>query len=218
MTTTFQSPEEPWVKNWTPKYMLPSLQPKEPMRTTIPGVKIELDPPGGPDQRVLLEQERGGSTESVMLHPSHVRLIAERLGMLPLSDPQAQRTIECLSRRLHTLCGRIDRLHGLLRVVSNLGHEDLDYELSYSAASVDIAKEFIADLPWVRDPVAPQQVVAIASPGQQLTLEDVSAEAAVPGVVASGPVSNTVSTIGARADNYAAATQGSAQTNQSIHQ
>ncbi len=188
------------------------------MKTAIPNLSLELQHDGS----IVLEQERNGARHFVSLHPSHVRLMAERQGMLPLSDPQAQRTIECLSRRLHTLCGRMDRLHGLLRIVSNLGNEDLDYELSYSAASVDVAKEFIADLPWVRDPATQQQVGAIASSGQQLPLEEVSSDGGVPGMVASGTVSKTVSTIGVHADNYAAATQGAAQgaaqTNQSIHQ
>lgn len=113
----------------------------------LPNLKFEFDPAGGPDQQILLEQDWNGNVERVGLHPSQVRLIAERLGMLPPSDLEAQRTIAQLSRRMRLLAERIDWLDDLLIQAAGKGHEDLTEETTYSAATLELVREFMADLP-----------------------------------------------------------------------
>jgi hypothetical protein len=113
----------------------------------IPNVKIEFDPEGGPDAQILLEQDWTGNVDRVSLHPSQVRLIAERLGMLPPSDIEAHRTIARLCRQMRTLYQRIDQLDDWLNAVAQRGHEDLDMECTFSMATWEIAREFLIEAP-----------------------------------------------------------------------
>ena len=107
---------------------------------------------------IILRQEGCGNSESVAIHPMHLRYIAEKIGLIPTTDPQAARTIATLQRRLGVLHQRIESLHGYLLNNSDHKHADLSYELTYATATLDIADEFCAEFESAEaanEPVAP---------------------------------------------------------------
>lgn len=97
---------------------------------------------------------------SVLLHPWQLRAVCEQFGIIA-SDPQAARTITTLTRRLHLLRDRIDRLHDYLLNHSDHKHADLSYELTYATACIDLANEFCAEL---EDAVTPGNAVCNVTP------------------------------------------------------
>lgn len=110
--------------------------------TKIPELDYELI--GG--DTVRLEQGAAyGEAVIVDLHLIHVRLLAQEMGLLRGSPDQAQR-VQALERRLRVLRDRIDRLDDALLIAAEKGHEDLTEECAMSAAALDLADEFIADL------------------------------------------------------------------------
>ena len=108
----------------------------------IEGLSIEL----AADGYILLEQDSCGNLARVAVHPIYMRYIAEKMGLVETSDPQAHKTIAMLKRRLLVLNDRIDHLADWLANNSDHKHADLTYELTYAIASADIAREFCADL------------------------------------------------------------------------
>lgn len=118
---------------------------------SIPQLSIELMEDGIGDGLVLLQQDDGnGTVDMVSLHPIHLRLMAEKMGLVKTSDPQTLKTIATLTRRLHTLRERCGHLAYWLNQLSDSEHADLSYEQVYAAATADMAQEFCADF----DPVA----------------------------------------------------------------
>lgn len=115
------------------------------MNDNIPELKIELmdDTEGS---LILLEQDSGGNLDRVAIHPIHLRYMAEKFGLIETSDPQAQKTIAMLTRRLLLLRDRMDNLHNYLVNHSDHKHADLSYEVTYATACVDLADEFCAEL------------------------------------------------------------------------
>lgn len=111
------------------------------MNLTIPCVRIEAD-----GDEILIEQDLGGDIHRVSLHSLHVRYMAEQLGLVATSDPTATQRIDALSRRLRVLRDRLDRLTDYLLNHSDHAHADLDWEVTYCTATLDIADEFVADL------------------------------------------------------------------------
>ena len=109
---------------------------------TIPHLSIEVLPGG----LIRLENESMGDSYAVDLHPLHLRHIAEKMGLVESSDPQAQKTIATLQRRLLLLRDRIDHLGEYLALHSDSRHADLSYEQTYATATADIAEEFCTDL------------------------------------------------------------------------
>jgi hypothetical protein len=103
---------------------------------------------------IILTQNNCGNSESVAIHLLHLRYMAERFGLIETSDPQADKTITTLKRRLTALHGRIEHLQGWLANHSDHKHADLSYELTYATATLDIADEFIADFASPKDAVA----------------------------------------------------------------
>ena len=81
----------------------------------------------------------------VLIHPWQLRAVCEQFGIIA-SDPQAAKTIATLTRRLHLLRDRIERLHEYLLNHSDHKHADLSYELTYATATTEIAEEFCAEL------------------------------------------------------------------------
>lgn len=116
------------------------------MNDNIPELKIEMMADGTGDGLILLEQDSGGNLDRVAIHPIHLRYMAEKFGLLETSDPQAQKTIAMLTRRLLVLRDRMDNLHNYLVNHSDHKHADLSYEVTYATACVDLADEFCADL------------------------------------------------------------------------
>lgn len=116
----------------------------------IEGLSIEL----AADGYILLEQDSCGNLARVAVHPIYMRYIAEKMGLVETSDPQAHKTIAMLKRRLLVLNDRIDHLADWLANNSDHKHADLTYELAYAMASADIAREFCADLVDMPVPIA----------------------------------------------------------------
>lgn len=115
------------------------------MNDNIPELKIELmdDSIGS---LILLEQDSCGNLDRVAIHPIHLRYMAEKFGLIESSDPQGQKTIATLTRRLHLLRDRIGHLHNYLVNHSDHKHADLSYEVTYTTACIDLADEFCAEL------------------------------------------------------------------------
>lgn len=97
---------------------------------------------------------------SVLVHPWQLRAVCEQFGIIA-SDPQAARTITTLTRRLHLLRDRIDRLHDYLLNHSDHKHADLSYELTYATACIDLANEFCVEL---EDAVTPGSAACNVTP------------------------------------------------------
>ena len=114
------------------------------MNDSIPELKIEaMDDSHG--SLILLEQDSGGNIDRVAIHPIHLRYMAEKWGLVESSDPQAQKTIATLERRLRLLSERINHLASYLCLHSDSEHADLRYEQDYANATSDIVDEFCAD-------------------------------------------------------------------------
>lgn len=112
------------------------------MNETIPQLSISTLPNGN----LRLEDASYSEGAIVDIHAIHVRLMAERLGLVATSDVQATRRIAALARRLRLLNHRINRLSDFLINHSDHEHADLDWEMTYCAATRDICDEFVADL------------------------------------------------------------------------
>lgn len=100
---------------------------------------------------------------AVLIHPWQLRAVCEQFGIIA-SDRQAEKTIATLTRRLHLLRDRIDRLHNYLVNHSDHKHADLTYEVTYATATADIADEFCAELVDTKEDPAP----AITAPPASL--------------------------------------------------
>jgi hypothetical protein len=111
---------------------------------------------------IILRQDNCGNSESVAIHPMHLRYMAEKFGLVETSDPQASKTIAMLKRRMTVLQDRIESLHDFLANHSDHKHADLSFEVSYATATLDIANEFCADLE------AQGEAEAIEQSGQQV--------------------------------------------------
>jgi hypothetical protein len=116
------------------------------MNDTFPELAIEFMEDGQGDGLILLESDNSGNVDRVAIHPIHLRYMAEKCGLIATSDPQAQRTIAMLTRRLVLLRDRIDHLGEWLSKHSDHLHADLSYECTYATATADTAAEFCADL------------------------------------------------------------------------
>ena len=93
---------------------------------------------------------------SVLVHPWQLRAVCEQFGIIA-SDRQAARTIAILTRRLHLLRVRIDRLHDYLLNHSDHKHAALSYELPYATATAELADEFCAELVTDGEQVVPPE-------------------------------------------------------------
>ena len=120
------------------------------MNDNIPELKIERLSDGTGDGLILLTQDNCGNRDSVAIHPMHLRLMAEKMGLLESTDAQAQKTIATLTRRLHLLRERVAHLSDWLANHSDSQHADLSYEPIYATATTDIAEEFCAELQGVQ--------------------------------------------------------------------
>lgn len=112
----------------------------------IPGLKIERADNENGDSLITLKQDDAcGNIEIVVLHPIHVRYLAEHMGLLEMADRQSQKTIAAMKRRLEALYDRIEFLHDFLCNHSDNKHADLSFEQGYAAATVDIGYEYLIE-------------------------------------------------------------------------
>ena len=130
--------------------------------------QLEIDRDGDdPDTLVTLEQDgQGWGTQRVSLHPIQVRLLAERMGVMAPS-PEADRTIRRLCRQMHTMRARMQQLDDWLRRTREYVREaeDMDQDLQYSDASLDLVAEFCRELPYDEggDPVQHQSTALVST-------------------------------------------------------
>ncbi|MFW7342867.1 hypothetical protein V0R37_15165 [Pollutimonas sp. H1-120] len=108
----------------------------------IPDLNIERIVDGTGEGLILLEQESTGNIDRVAIHPIHLRYMAEKFGLVASSDPQAQRTIATLQRRLLMLNDRVAHLADYLANHSDHKHADLMYETTYARATADLGAEY----------------------------------------------------------------------------
>ncbi|TCT09479.1 hypothetical protein [Paralcaligenes ureilyticus] len=117
------------------------------MKDSFSDLKIELIEDGIGDGLIVLEQDSSDNIGSITIHPVHLRYMAEKFGLVQTSDPQAQKTIATLTRRLCLLRDRIDHLADWLATYSDSRHADLTYEQTYAWATAEMADEFCEDFP-----------------------------------------------------------------------
>jgi hypothetical protein len=80
----------------------------------------------------------------VLIHPWQLRAVCEQFAIVA-SDPQAEKTIATLKRRMEMLRDRIAHLHNYLANHSDHRHSDLTWEVTYATACIELADEFCAD-------------------------------------------------------------------------
>lgn len=115
------------------------------LNDSFPELKIEHLSDGMDNGLILLEQDSSGNIDRVAIHPIQLRYMAEKIGLVQSGEPQAQKTIATLQRRMTLLRDRIDTLHNYLVNHSDHRHADLSYEVTYATACLDLADEFCAD-------------------------------------------------------------------------
>lgn len=118
------------------------------MLTKIFDIAYEID-----GDMIDLEQDMGcGEVHRVTLHRIHLRHLVEQAGLEPASSATDARTIAGLSRQVRLLADRIDKLDTMMLRIGEKGHECVDEECAYSAASVELAQEFVDQLPESNPP------------------------------------------------------------------
>jgi len=113
---------------------------------SIPAVDIELL--DGGTVRVT-DKSDPGQDYSVDLHPIHLRLIAERLGLMAtVSDTEAQalRMVDKLVRRMGVLHERILQLDRWLWDQTDFEDANIETEIWFSAATLELSNEFRAEI------------------------------------------------------------------------
>lgn len=108
------------------------------MNEQIPELKVERMN-DGQGTLILLEQDNSGNSETVALHPIHLRFLAEQFGLVPTSDPEGAKTIATLQRRLRLLRDRLE--HMRIRLAAP-GEKDPGYDSAYLHATSIMADEF----------------------------------------------------------------------------
>lgn len=112
----------------------------------IPAVDIEMMENGNVriTDKSCLDQDY-----SVDLHPIHLRLIAERMGLareMSASEADALRMVDKLARRLKLLHGRIKQLQKWLADAPDMENADINAEYWFNDATLDLATEFIREI------------------------------------------------------------------------
>lgn len=112
----------------------------------IPQVDIELVSDG--NVHVTDTSDMNGD-HTVVLHPIHLRLIAEKLGLVgAMSDTEAQalRMVDKLVRRMGVLHERIKQMDEWLWAAPDHEDADITTEIWYSAATLELSREFQAEI------------------------------------------------------------------------
>lgn len=108
-------------------------------KEAIPHLNIEVLTGG----ILRLENESMGDSYVVDVHPIHLRLMAERAGLVreaSASDAELLRDLGRYKRALLMLRDRAEQLHQNIYGLSQLGHEDMGIEVAQSAALADMAE------------------------------------------------------------------------------
>jgi len=122
------------------------------MKDELPNLKFELVGEESGAGLIRLEQYDNGEAECVVIHPLHLRHMAEQFGLIQTSDPQQHKTIQALQRRLTVLSNRLTELAGWMAAHSDHEHADLSHEMTSLNALCDLAHEWCQDwLPGMAD-------------------------------------------------------------------
>ncbi|WP_396179954.1 hypothetical protein [Flavobacterium sp.] len=116
------------------------------MDDDIPDLMIERIEDGHGEGLIRLTQYDNGEHRCIVMHPLHLRYMAEKFGLVPTADPVAAKRIAAGSRRLLVLRERVDHVAELLKDGAGDGLPARAYAQAYSAATAAIAAEFCADL------------------------------------------------------------------------
>lgn len=125
------------------------------MNTEIPHLKIERLANGC----IRLENESMGDSYMVDVHPLHLRYMAEQLGLVgAMSDTEAQalRTVDKLTRRLNLLHERIAKMDSWLWEHRDFDEADINVEVWFSKATLDLSTEFQAEISEASRHVTPR--------------------------------------------------------------
>lgn len=107
-------------------------------------IKAELlsDPSG--TVIVLTQQSDFSEPDEVRLHPWQLRALCEHFGLMT-ADPQAERAITTLQRRMLVLRDRIDDLGHYMANFSDHKHADLSHEMNTINMLAELADEWCTD-------------------------------------------------------------------------
>ncbi|MDQ0084562.1 biotin operon repressor [Variovorax boronicumulans] len=122
----------------------------------IPQVEIELLEGG--NVRVT-DKSDFNQDYSVDLHPIHLRLIAEKMGLvreMSASEADALRMVDKLARRIGVLQERILQLDKWLWEHPDPDCADIGTEIWFSAGTLDLANEFLLEIGESRAVVTPR--------------------------------------------------------------
>lgn len=125
------------------------------MNEHIPHLNIETLENGN----LRLENESMGDSYCVDIHPIHLRMMAERLGLvreMSASEADALRTVDKLARRLRVLQSRIEQLQRWLADAPDMENADINTEYWFNDATLDLANEFLREIDESRAVVTPR--------------------------------------------------------------
>jgi hypothetical protein len=122
----------------------------------IPQVEIELAANGNVH---VTDCSDFDGRHTVTLHPIHLRLIAEKLGLvreMSASEADALRTVDKLTRRLNLLHERIAKMDSWLWEHRDFDEADINVEVWFSKATLDLSTEFQAEIAEASRHVTPR--------------------------------------------------------------
>lgn len=125
------------------------------MNTEIPHLKIERLENGC----IRLENTDCGDSYVVDIHPLHLRYMAEKLGLVgAMSETEAQalRAVDRLTRRLNVLHERIAKMDSWLWEHRDFDEADINVEVWFSKATLDLSTEFQAEIAEASRHVTPR--------------------------------------------------------------
>ena len=108
---------------------------------------------------IRLEDTSYSEGALVDVHPIHLRLMAEKLGLvreMSASEADALRMVDKLARRLKVLHERITQMDRWLWEHPDHENADISTEIWYSAATMELSTEFQAEIEESRAVVTPR--------------------------------------------------------------
>jgi hypothetical protein len=125
------------------------------LKEEIPHLNIEVLADG----IIRLENESMGDNYVVDVHPVHLRLMAEKMGLVrevSATDAELLRDLGRYKRALLMIRDRAEQLHQNIFGLSQLGHEDMGIEVAQSAALADMTEHICIEFEGDFTPEPPQ--------------------------------------------------------------
>ena len=111
---------------------------------------------------MLTQQEGIDDPCTIVMHPWQLVAACQHLG-LSNSDPQAEKTIAMLTRRLLALRDRIESLADWMAKYSDHKHADLSHETTQLDAIADLAREWCHDFKEAEQDAHPSTLSTVDS-------------------------------------------------------